>query len=1593
MNATVASFPSNGGYWVASAGYLKSVAMPFYARLMDIGFTNAYPWTPDTGDDRDFAPVNIGQVKNAFGFDVAPWLSADSDEDGLNNRQELANGTNLRLSDTDGDGFGDKWELDHGLNPLIDDASDDPDQDGLSNYAEAALGTNPLNPDTDSDGLPDGWEQQQGLNLFSDPGTNLGLKVWWKMDEAAGQVLSNAVSAAYPAWVYGYSARVSGRVGSALSFDGQSVYAAATQSLAAVTGAPFSVMAWVWYEGSNSMDYPAVLSDSSWAGGDFWPGYQLRFQKAWDKMVFRAGAATSTTYGAQIVGWAARTGEWVHLCGTHDGSKTRLYLNGRLAQERTERFEPRRQPFLLLGRDHANAESSYWKGRLDEVRIYSQALSSNQLAQVCEALDDPDADALRNEEEWQALTDAHQADSDADGLSDGQEVHLTRTDPLNPDSDADGLPDLWEVNSGTEALSDDALQDPDNDGLDNRGEYQAGADPLNPDSDADGLLDGPELQHNASPLNPDSDADGLSDYQEVQAHLTDPTRSDTDADGLSDLQEVQAGTNPLQADALEDPDHDGLDNAAEVAWRTQPFQSDTDSDGLLDGQETALGSDPLNPDTDSDGLPDGWEQQNGLNPKSGIAHDQRLLAWWKFDEGQGTKINNSISSNYSGYAMNITSANWITGVVGQALSFESSNSYVVVPQVPPIITQGNFTVSAWIYFDPLTPASFHTLLSDCRWSGDLRWPGYVLRYEPGYDSFSFRAGSEQTSSYGANQKQWTERYAKQWVHLAAVYDSGVVKLYVNGILAQENPSEFRPESNPELLIGCGHVNGSESLWHGALDDIRIYESALSVQDITDLFDAIGDIDGDGINNLSEYENSSNPAEPYASNSEGAIDLQFIPANWTTNDSVQYLAFFNDPNFGAEIHLRMLGDDMEFAVYDSFGQRHAILAESLLSNGLLREDMTNRVVAAWRNFNTKATNAELALFINGLDWQRTCNIVATPRLTSYDWMNNRGYQNAAFTRIDFAPPLNNAKWNWWSYGNGAYPARVSCASGSLQTSAYGIPNSLPYTSFQSKPLQPQQQILRPRTMVQAITQTCAHDQLQSKNDADIMIRQYAQIADAAEISYTWISGGLGYWHLKESNIQTIIDAGQEQGFDLAISSSGQFEEKICYKMGVTESQQAQTLHVDPTNGLVTLDSVYESGIPMCDMANRTARSFYLNAWSQELRRYTNYNHFFFNESALLNYTRNYYQSPTYSTSALSWFQEYVQTYYPDPKYSNIKFPLSLIDVRNVTNVDRFTNGLLHLDSSLTNIVSFCTDPDIWAKWWEWRQVVFNELIHDQCDILFTLNTNNPSWKGSIFLVSPLAAWTYLSGVNLASIDSISNINYIVMENHRVCSYGTQPADLEREVQLQLSATKASLLRQTSFGSYAMLHTYPWPKVTDGITNFTYNISWMTQDLAYAISPELNSQFVVVYSDALLVNIPRTSSYQNACYVPQAAQAWNAARFHNAWRPVMGLSPNEGEVFTATDVPLTWNSTERAVAYNLDLSTDSSFQSNVTSYAILTTNFLYSRTGPLPLNTPVYWRVRGSYQTFDINTNNIIVSTNVFVGKWSVAQQGFMLREAQ
>ena len=123
-----------------------------------------------------------------------------------------------------------------------------------------------------------------------------------------------------------------------------------------------------------------------------------------------------------------------------------------------------------------------------------------------------------------------QEDTDGDGVIDGDEHNVYRSNPLIDDTDADGLSDGEEV-------------------------LKTGTDPTKKDTDGNGVNDGFE----------DSDGDGLTNIDEIKKYNTNPSLADTDNDRLPDGKEISV-------------------------FNTNPTKADSDGDGIADGNEDSNGN-------------------------------------------------------------------------------------------------------------------------------------------------------------------------------------------------------------------------------------------------------------------------------------------------------------------------------------------------------------------------------------------------------------------------------------------------------------------------------------------------------------------------------------------------------------------------------------------------------------------------------------------------------------------------------------------------------------------------------------------------------------------------------------------------------------------------------------------------------------------------------------------------------------------------------------------------------------------------------------------------------------------------------------------
>jgi len=73
-----------------------------------------------------------------------------------------------------------------------------------------------------------------------------------------------------------------------------------------------------------------------------------------------------------------------------------------------------------------------------------------------------------------------------------------------------------------------------------------------------------------------------------------------------------------------------------------------------------------------------------------------------------------------------------------------------------------------------------------------------------------------------------------WHRIGFVWDGSHRRLYVDGVVASEDTQAALAGSTNGLYIGCGTAMGAGTFWSGLIDDVRIYDKALTAEQIAAL---------------------------------------------------------------------------------------------------------------------------------------------------------------------------------------------------------------------------------------------------------------------------------------------------------------------------------------------------------------------------------------------------------------------------------------------------------------------------------------------------------------------------------------------------------------------------------------------------------------------------------------------------------------------------------------------------------------------------------------------------------------------------------------
>jgi hypothetical protein len=209
-----------------------------------------------------------------------------------------------------------------------------------------------------------------------------------------------------------------------------------------------------------------------------------------------------------------------------------------------------------------------------------------------------------------------------------------------------------------------------------------------------------------------------------------------------------------------------------------------------------------------------------------------LVAHWKFDEREGSTTSDAVGENDG----TIHGAEWTAGLFGNALSFDGKDDYVDVPDDDSLrfMQSSSFTISFWAM-----PVSEGYIVCKMRRGGRHVF-GYQTAWSPRTMAFWFAP----ESSWKAATSVATGRDsapAGTWHHVAGVYADRDIKIYLNGELRDNKTFELETGSttpDKNLVIGARSYDSTiKSFFGGKIDDVRIYDGALSDAEIWTLYES------------------------------------------------------------------------------------------------------------------------------------------------------------------------------------------------------------------------------------------------------------------------------------------------------------------------------------------------------------------------------------------------------------------------------------------------------------------------------------------------------------------------------------------------------------------------------------------------------------------------------------------------------------------------------------------------------------------------------------------------------------------------------------
>lgn len=208
------------------------------------------------------------------------------------------------------------------------------------------------------------------------------------------------------------------------------------------------------------------------------------------------------------------------------------------------------------------------------------------------------------------------------------------------------------------------------------------------------------------------------------------------------------------------------------------------------------------------------------------------MAFWTADG----HAKDSAGKNHGKVAPGVTFTADRHGKAKGAFLFNGKKGMVTIPDSAALDTDDAFTLSAWINPSAYTDQGGHSTAIFAKWYHSQTHGDYIFYVNPdGRLSLCVCAGP----------RVYEAHYSKSvvpkntWTHVAATFNAGTIKFYINGRLdvtkvctkvRRLDPAEYKTD---DLHIGALYNNANS--FNGAIDEVGLWGRALGAEEIKSLF--------------------------------------------------------------------------------------------------------------------------------------------------------------------------------------------------------------------------------------------------------------------------------------------------------------------------------------------------------------------------------------------------------------------------------------------------------------------------------------------------------------------------------------------------------------------------------------------------------------------------------------------------------------------------------------------------------------------------------------------------------------------------------------